>query len=108
MTFVLMPFENEAKYTEMQQKIHDMQPSDIKKTNTVDKDFLSYLKNENVVWYSHLCSTTESISLLERTANVWRKSKETFQMICDCYEEWKKTACNKEILKHYEESGEIQ
>lgn len=101
MTFVLMPFENEAKYTEMQQKIHDMQPSDIKKTNTVDKDFLSYLKNENVLVFSLVFNDRKHF--LARTyGQCLKKVKETFQMICDCYEEWKKTACNKEILKHYE------
>lgn len=52
MTFVLMPFESEAKYSEMQQKIHDMQPSDIKKTNTVNETFLSYLKSANVLVFS--------------------------------------------------------
>lgn len=52
MTFVLMPFESEEKFLEKQEQIKTMQPTDIKKTDTVNKDFLSYLKNKSVLTFS--------------------------------------------------------
>ena len=102
MTFVLMPFESEAKHSEMQQKIHKMQPSDIKKTNTVNETFLSYLKSANVLIFSFVLDDRKH--LLAPSHNQCLDGiKGTLQTICDCYEGWKKTADNEDILKHYEE-----
>ena len=102
MTYVLMPFESEAKYTEMQQKIHDMQPSDIKKTSTVNETFLSYLKSENVLIFSFVLDDRKHF-LAPSHNQCLDGIKGTLQTICDCYEGWKKTADNEDILKHYEE-----
>ncbi len=102
MTFVLMPFESEAKYTEMQQKIHDMQPSDIKKTSTVNETFLSYLKSANVLIFSFVLDDRKHF-LAPSHNQCLDGIKGTLQTICDCYEGWKKTADNEDILKHYEE-----
>ena len=100
MTFVLMPFENEAKYTEMQQKIHDMQPSDIKKTNTVNETFLSYLKSENMLIFSFVFDDRKHFLALSHNQCL-EGVERTLQTICDCYEEWKRTADNEDILKYY-------
>lgn len=100
MTFVLMPFESEAKYSEMQQKIHEMQPSDIKKTNTVNKAFLSYLKSENMLIFSFLFDDRKHFLALSHNQCL-EGVKRTLQTIYDCYEGWKKTADNEDILKHY-------
>lgn len=100
MTYVLMPFESEAKYTEMQQKIHDMQPSDIKKTNTVNETFLSYLKSENMLIFSFVFDDRKHFLALSHN-QCSEEVKRTLQTICDCYEEWKRTADNEDILKYY-------
>ena len=100
MTFVLMPFESEAKYSEMQQKIHEMQPSDIKKTNTVNKAFLSYLKSENMLIFSFLFDDRKHFLALSHNQCL-EGVKRTLQTIYDCYEGWKRTADNEDILKHY-------
>lgn len=99
MTFVLMPFESEAKYTEMQQKIHDMQPSDIKKTNTVNEAFLSYLKDKNVLIFSFMLDDRKHF-LASSHSQCLERVKGILQTICTCYEEWKRTAANEDILKH--------
>ena len=100
MTYVLMPFESEAKYTEMQQKIHDMQPSDIKKTNTVNETFLSYLKSENMLIFSFVFDDRKHFLALSHNQCL-EAVKGTLQTISDCCEEWEKTADDKDILKHY-------
>lgn len=102
MTFVLMPFESEAKHSEMQQKIHKMQPSDIKNTNTVNETFLSYLKSANVLIFSFVLDDRKHF-LAPSHNQCLDGIKGTLQTICDCYEGWKKTADNEDILKHYEE-----
>ena len=100
MTYVLMPFESEAKYTEMQQKIHDMQPSDTKKTNTVNETFLSYLKSENMLIFSFVFDDRKHFLALSHNQCL-EGVERTLQTICDCYEEWKRTADNEDILKYY-------
>lgn len=100
-TFVLMPFESEAKYTEMQLKIHDMQSSDIKKTNTVNENFLSYLKSENMLIFSFVLDDRKHF-LAPSHNQCLEGIKGTLQTICDCYEGWKRTADNEDILKHYD------
>lgn len=101
MTFVVMPFESEAKYVEMQQKIHDMQPSDIKKTSTVNKDFLAYLKSESVLTFSFVFDDRKHF-FAPSHSQCLQSVKDTLQTIRDCYEGWKKTAVNGDILKHYD------
>lgn len=100
-TFVLMPFVSEAKYLEMEQKIHDMQPSDIKRTDTVNKTFLSYLKNEGILTFSFVFDDRKHF-LAPSHIQCLRGIKETLQMIRDCYEEWKKTAKDKGNIEHYD------
>lgn len=101
MTFVIMPFESEAKYVEMEQKIHDMQPSDIKKTSTVNKAFLSYLKSESVLTFSFVFDDRK-LFFAPSHSQCLQSVKDTLQIIRDCYEEWKKTAANEGILKNYD------
>lgn len=101
MTFVLMPFESEVKYLEIQQRIHNMQPSDIKKTDTVNKAFLSYLKSENVLTFSFVFDDRKHFLAPTHNQCV-QGAKETLQMIRDCYEGWKKTANNEDVLKYYD------
>lgn len=91
MTFVLMPFVSEAKFFEMQKNIHDMQPSDIKKTNTVNKAFLSYLKSENVLTFSFVFNNRKHF-LVPSYDQCLQSVKETLQTIRNCYEGWKKAA----------------
>lgn len=102
-TFVLMPFKNNEKFLEMQHRIKTMQPLDIKKTNNVNKDFLSYLKNESVLTFSfvfddrkHFFAKSYSLCL--------QSVKETLHTICKCYGEWKKAAVNKNVLKFYDDA----
>lgn len=102
MTFVLMPFVNEAKYVEMQQKIHDMQPSDIKKSNTVNGDFLSYLKSENVLTFSFVFDDRKHF-LAPSYDQCLQCVKKTLQAISRCYEAWKLTADNEDVRKYYDE-----
>lgn len=103
MTFVLMPFESEEKFLEMQEQIKSMQPSDIKKTDTINKDFLLYLKNESVLTFSFVLNARKHFfgqSHSQRVQNI----KATLQIIRDCYEGWKKTADNNEIQEYYDDA----
>ena len=102
MTFVLMPFVDEAKYVEMQQKIHDMQPYDIKKSNTVNGDFLSYLKSESILIFSFVFDDRKHF-LAPSYDQCLQCVKETLQAISRCYEAWKLTADNEEVIKYYDE-----
>ena len=101
MTFVLMPFVNEAKHVEMQQKIHDMQPLDIKKTNTVNKSFLSYLKDESILIFSFVFDDRKHF-FAPSYNQCLQCVKKTLETISKCYEGWKITADNEDILKQYD------
>ena len=103
MTFVLMPFESEKKFLEMQEQIKSMQPSDIKKTNTINKDFLLYLKNESVMTFSFVLSDRKHFCGQSHSQCV-QNIKATLQIIRDCYEGWKKTADNNEIQEYYDDA----
>lgn len=103
MTFVLMPFESEEKFLEMQKQIKTLQPSDIKKTDTVNKDFLLYLKNESVLTFSFVFNDRKYFfgeSQSQRVQNI----KDTLQIIRDCYEGWKITTDNNEIQEYYDDA----
>lgn len=104
MTFVLMPFESEAKYQEMQETIHKLQPKDIKKVkadDTVNSAFLSYLKSKNVLTFSFVLNDRKNFlgSSYEKRLN---GVKQSLLLIRDCYEGWKKTAVDEDVLKHYD------
>ena len=101
MTFVLMPFVSEALYVEMRRKIHDMQPLDIKRASTVNEAFLSYLKSENVLIFSFVFDDRKHFFAPSHDQCL-QCVKETLQAIGKCYEGWKLTADNEEVLKHYE------
>ncbi len=101
MTFVLMPFVNEAKHVEMQQKIHDMQPLDIKKTNTVNKSFLSYLKDESILIFSFVFDDRKHF-FAPVIQSMFAVCQKTLEPISKCYEGWKITADNEDILKQYD------
>lgn len=101
MTFVLMPYVSEEKFYEMQKTIHNMQPSDIKKTTTVSQAFLSYLKSENVLTFSFVLNDRKHF-FAPSHAQCLQGVKETLQEIRNCYEGWKKTANNEKAIKHYE------
>ena len=104
MTFVLMPFESEARYLEMQHIIHDMQPLDIKRTNTVNKDFLSYLKKENMFTFSFVFNDRKHF-FAPSNDQCLKGIKETLQIICGCYERWKKKTNDKEVLEYYDKAA---
>lgn len=101
MTFVLMPFLGETKYIEMQQKIHGMQPFDIKRTNTINKAFLSYLKSENVLTFSFVFDDRKHF-FAPSYGQCLQGIKETLQTIGKCYEGWKITADEEAIKKDYD------
>ena len=101
MTFVIMPYESEAKYAEMEQKIRTMQPLDIKKTSTVNKDFLSYLKSKSVLTFSFVLDDRKHFFAPSHSQSL-QSVKGTLQIIRNCYEKWKKTATSEDILKHYD------
>lgn len=103
MTFVFMPFVSEAKYVEMQQKIHYMQPSDIKRKNTVNGAFLSYLKSESILMFSFVFDDRKHFFAPSHDQCL-QCVKETLQAISKCYEEWKSTADNEEAFNHYDKA----
>lgn len=103
MTFVLMPFGSEKKFLEMQEQIKTLQPADIKKTDAINKDFLSYLKHEGMLTFSFVLNDRKLFcgqSHSQRVQNI----KDTLQIIQGCYEGWKTTADNKEIQEYYDDT----
>lgn len=100
MTFVLMPYVSEEKFCEMQKIIHDQQPSDIKKASKVNEDFLSYLKSENVLTFSFVFNDRKHF-FASSYDQCLEGVRETLETIRDCYEGWKSTAQNEDILEHY-------
>lgn len=85
----------------MQQKIHGMQPFDIKRTNTINKAFLSYLKSENVLTFSFVFDDRKHF-FAPSYGQCLQGIKETLQTIGKCYEGWKITADDEAIKKDYD------
>ena len=54
LSFALVPFISEAKYLELEQKIKETQPVDIKHTRNISSEFMDYIKTQAVFSFSFI------------------------------------------------------
>lgn len=54
LSFVLVPFISEEKYHELEQKIKETQPVDIKHTRSISSEFMDYIKTQAVFCFSFI------------------------------------------------------
>ena len=81
LSFVLIPFINEEKYHELEQKIKETQPVDIKHTRSVSSEFMDYIKTQAVFSFSFIVNDrqllfgtdeAEQVKTVEQILNGWK------------------------------------
>jgi hypothetical protein len=81
LSFVLIPFINEEKYHELEQKIKETQPVDIKHTRSVSSEFMDYIKTQAVFSFSFIVNgrqllfgtdEAEQVKTVEQILNGWK------------------------------------
>ena len=81
LSFVLIPFISEEKYQEIEQKIKDTQPVDIKHTRSISGEFMDYIKMQAVFSFSFIVNErqllfgsdeAEQVKTVEKILKGWR------------------------------------
>ena len=81
LSFVLIPFISEEKYQEIEQKIKDTQPVDIKHTRSISGEFMDYIKMQAVFSFSFIVNDrqllfgsdeAEQVKTVEKILKGWR------------------------------------
>ena len=103
-TFVLVPFISEEHYCEMQHTIARLQPTDIKHTKFINTDFLTYLKDQPVLFFTFILDKRKTLFGETHEKRV-DSIKSAMAEMADGYEKWCETARNEELLAHYQKSA---
>ena len=61
LSFVLIPFISEDKYLELEQKIKETQPVDIKHTRSISSEFMDYIKTQVVFSFSFIVNDRQQL-----------------------------------------------
>ena len=81
LSFVLIPFISEEKYHELEQKIKETQPVDIKHTRSISWEFMDYIKTQPVFSFSFIVNDrqllfgsdeAEQLKTVENILNGWK------------------------------------
>lgn len=81
LSFVLIPFISEEKYQELEQKIKETQPVDIKHTKSIGSEFMDYIKTQAVLSFSFIVNDrqllfgtdeAEQVKTVEQILNGWK------------------------------------
>lgn len=103
LSFVLIPFISEEKYQELEQKINETQPVDIKHTRSISSDFMDYIKTQAVFSFSfivndrHLLFGTEEaerVKTVEKILNGWKEG----------FSRWRDNADNEQQRDGYKDT----
>ena len=70
LSFVLIPFISEEKYQELEQKIRETQPVDIKHTRSISSDFMDYIKTQAVFSFSFIVNDRQLLFGTEEAEQV--------------------------------------
>ena len=81
LTFALIPFISEEKYQELEQKIKETQPVDIKHTRSISGEFMDYIKTQAVFSFSFIVNNrqllfgsdeAEQVKTVEKILDGWK------------------------------------
>lgn len=61
LSFVLIPFISEEKYQELEKKIKETQPVDIKHTRSINSKFMDYIKTQAVFSFSFIVNNRQQL-----------------------------------------------
>lgn len=103
LSFVLIPFISEEKYQELEQKIKETQPVDIKHTRSISSDFMDYIKTQAVFSFSFIVNDrkllfgteeAEQVKTVENILNGWK----------DRFSRWRDNADNDQQRDGYKDT----
>lgn len=88
-TFVLIPFISEAQYQELEKKINETQPVDIKHTRNIDTGFIAYIKEQPVFSFSFIVNNRQEMfgddndEQVKTVQKILEEIRKTFKTWCD-------------------------
>ena len=102
LTFVLIPFISEDKYLELEQRIKETQPVDIKHTNNISEEFMSYIKTQAVFSFSFIVNDRQKLFGANEKEQI-KTIEQTLINLKNAYTRWRDNAVNKEQEERYKD-----
>lgn len=103
LTFALIPFISEEKYQEIEQKIKETQPVDIKHTRSISGEFMDYIKSQAVFSFSFIVNDRQLLFGSDETEQL--KTVEAFlNNLKSAFTRWRDNADNDQQREYYKET----
>lgn len=100
LTFVLMPFINEAEYQELEKKINETQPVDIKHTKNINNEFMSYIKTQTIYSFSFILNDRQQLFGTDETEQI-KTVKKLLTKLKETFARWRDNAENQQLREYY-------
>lgn len=100
LTFVLMPFFNEATYQELKKKINEMQPVDIKHTKNINDEFMSYIKTQAVFCFSFILNDRQQLFGTDETEQI-KTVEKLLANLKETFARWRDNAGSQQMRDYY-------
>lgn len=102
-SFVLLPFSSAERFHEIDAKINETQPKDIKHSKRISEEYISYIKEQPIFGFSFLVNNRKQFfgdNGSERVDTVL----DILYQIKHNYEIWAKSPDNEQVKLYYDES----
>ena len=102
-SFALLPFSSAERYKELDVKIKETQPKDIKHSQRISEEYISYIKEQPIFSFSFLVNNRKQFfgdngaERVDTVLSILNQIKQNF-------ETWVKNPDNEQVKDYYEES----
>ena len=102
LSFVIIPFISEAKYQEIEKRIKETQPVDIKHTKSISEAFMSYIKTQAVFSFSFIVNGRQQLFGTTDEEQV-KTVEQIFTNLKNTFVRWRDNADNLDQKDYYKE-----
>lgn len=103
LTFALIPFISEEKYQEIEQKIKETQPVDIKHTRSISGEFMDYIKSQAVFSFSFIVNDRQLLFGSDETEQL-KTVEAILNNLKSAFTRWRDNADNDQQREYYKET----
>ena len=103
LSFALIPFVNEEKYQEIEQKIKETQPVDIKHTRSISEEFMNYIKTQAVFSFSFIVNDRQLLFGSDKEEQV-KTVEKILNNLNTAFIRWRDNAANDQQQEFFKES----
>ncbi len=100
LSFVLIPYISEEQYQQLERKINETQPVDIKHSKSISGEFMTYIKSQAVFSFSFIVNDRQILFGPNEEAQI-KTVEELFKSLKKTFARWRESAHNQKLRDYY-------